>query len=80
MDRELIEKMAEDAKRKSERAKGVAKEADQAANSLMARGAYNAAAQQSELYHSYLNDSFYWLGQMNAYKGIAEGLEEEAVR
>lgn len=77
MDYSMIQKLVDSAQERADRAHAKADRSKAYAALLRHNGGDDQ--QQMSDYHSSLNDSFYWLGHANAYRGIVAGLEIQAI-
>ena len=60
-----------------ERIRELAESAQERGNTAHARAM--GSEEDSQEYHGFLNDAFYWFGHANAYKGIMMLMESETV-
>lgn len=75
MDYGMIQKLADSAQERADRAGAKAQEYKSALTFAPADQVFGL----TKAYHSSLNDSFYWLGHANAYRGVLAGLDIMAV-
>lgn len=78
MDKDVLEGLANKAQTKAKQKREAAETADNLANAAMAKGWNEVARLATEQYKKLMNDSFYYWGMMNAYKGMAAmiGMQE----
>lgn len=74
-DRSFVERLADNAQLKADKAQALHNNAKDRASAEAVAKNYASAEYWRGVTANHLNDVFYWLGHVNAYRGIAAGLE-----